>query len=162
MLLLARCCVLPQVTHFLRTCLPMDVWPLCAPFDGAMLRLLERAAHLRAPLPPDAAAVVQLSLRPGGVGGGRCRRVSAGGLALPGGVQDGAGHVEGRVRGVAQVEAGDRAKAARSVLSVRFHCSVVAVPPAARARRGWTSYWRGAGQAPTLGGGWLAFTVRAA
>ena len=67
-LLLARCCVLPQVTHFLRTCLPMDVWPLCAPFDGAMLRLLERAAHLRAPLPPDAAAVVQLPLRHGGFG----------------------------------------------------------------------------------------------
>ena len=43
-------------------------WPLCAPFDGAMLRLLERAAHLRAPLPPDTAAVVQLPLRHGGFG----------------------------------------------------------------------------------------------
>ena len=68
MLLLMRCCVLPTVTHLLRTCLPTEVEPFCRPFDEGMLRALTRAIHLPAQLPAGVAAVVQLPLRHGGFG----------------------------------------------------------------------------------------------
>jgi hypothetical protein len=67
-LLLARCCVLPTVTHLLRSALPGEVAPFCRPFDSAMLRCFERVVQLADPLPAVAAAILQLRLRHGGFG----------------------------------------------------------------------------------------------